>query len=194
MNLGQLVSQFKANLNRDDCTDEQAKGFIQGALARLARKARYPFQQRQVTLTANASGNVEVPSDLLEVVVLYPYGKLPAEDRFQWVPPHLLGDGRWAAPTYTIVGDQMSFHPAIPEGTQVVLVYYADFPAVTNDTDACAIMFVAPDVVTLAALADAAVVFVDDRQEGFEAFFNRRFAEIEEQASSLAMSSLPYIS
>lgn len=186
MDFQEVRAYFIDNFNRSDVATDQAKRFVRASLTRIARRARFPFQERLVELTVDANGTAEVPVDLLEFIAVAEPGRPALE--FKSLREFRLWPAQGAkAKVYTRVGDRLQFRPGLSQGAKVELLYYADFVELVEDTDINQITAMAPDLVMLAACAEAGIAFVDDRQADFEAQFQARFAELEDQAASVSM-------
>lgn len=179
MNFGELRQHFKDNINRNDISDSLANFYIQSSLSRLGRRLRLPFQEVDAELTVLANGEAQVPADFLETIDI---AKKPNGESLNFVS--LVEFRKSSDPSlYTRVRDKFRFK-GVKVGDKIDLVYYADFLPVSDPEDVNQIMQLAPDVVMLGACADAAIYFVDDRQQVFDGLFTGRVQEIEDQAQT----------
>lgn len=184
MNLGQMKTYFKGNLNRTDITDDQAVFYIKSSLARLERTVRLPFMERYRTLTAGADGTVIVPTDFIEMI------DISVADGPSYDPTGIVNfkKSRYSATrVYTRIQNYFHFKPALSPGDQIDIFYYGSFLEVNNDIDTNPIIGMAPDIVMLGACADACIYFVDKRGGTFEQLFQDRMAELNDEAADAGL-------
>lgn len=194
MNLSQLTTQFLALMNRTDLKNDTtglAQTFINQSILRLQRELRLPFMEKVILYTipstyAPAQG-LAIPSDLLELIDLnidsdsdgimdYPLQRVQLKDamvRSQLVDvPNIFArkGGYW------IIGPQ----PAV--GSNVEIVYYAEFAPLVNPTDTNTISNIAWDAVVYGALSACGDYYNDDRTEAFEQRYVQITQLVQEQA------------
>lgn len=181
----QIRSQFKALLNRNDCTDTLANTFIDQTIARIQRTLRVPSMEKALTITFTEAlpDSFVLPNDFLGVKELYfiqdPYSKsLERLELGRFLEINALSG---TVPAYyTRVQNSIKVKPC-KEGVTLYLVYYGEIPDLVNDTDTNFITEIAPDLLIYGALSFACDYFVDERKGPFEERFGNIYKEIEEQ-------------
>lgn len=185
MNLAQLRTDLLAILNRNDCTTDLANRFINLAQSRIERTLRVPGQEQITIATGNDSSvtptnSLVLPQDFLSLKHMYS-GSTLMENKdighFLGIPQALAGDPKY----YCRVGAAYLVKPTVPQGSQVVMVYYATQPVLTNDTDSNFFTGAAADLLLYGALSYACDYFVDDRTAAYESRFAQLYSDIEEQ-------------
>ena len=81
----------------------------------------------------------------------------------------------------------LNVHPQ-PTSGSLVLYYYAEFEAMTANSDENALAAVAPDLIIYAALTYASDYYLDERAALFETKYNQFLSEIQEQANDQEMN------
>lgn len=184
MNYGQIRTQFKALLNRSDCTNALADTFIVQGLARSQRVLRTPAQEKTTATTVGSSFNaITVPNDLVEVITWDCDGSkvkfLPVQ-RFLELDSYT--DGR---PEYwTRIGSSFKFKPSPAEGKVLTLYYYGEFGEFTDDSTETTLSVIAPDLIVYGGLSFAADYFLDERKDLFEQRYMSAAQELQDQAYS----------
>src|SRR5574343_1533429 len=137
MNLAALRADFKTELNRRDCTDEQANGFITKALRRIQRECRLPCMEQEATFDADTGSlsSVMIPGDLiapLDVFVPTVIGGVggssaDGESALPQMSYGVLQQFPLNGPVmgYARLGNKFHFRGVVPEGSYAKLVYYA---------------------------------------------------------------------
>lgn len=187
-----IRSQFKALLNRNDCTDALANVFIDQTIARMQRTLRVPSMEKALTITFTEEmpDSFVLPNDYLGMKSLYfvqePFSKELehiALGRFLEISS-LIGS---VPQYYTRVQNTIKVKPA-GEGMTIYMVYYGEIPDLVEDTDENFITVIAPDLLIYGALSFACDYFVDERKGPFEERYRTIYAEIEEQNYTLEFS------
>lgn len=185
MNKAQIRTQFKALLNRNDCTNALADTFIDQTIGRIQRTLRVPSMEKAMTITFTEElpDSFVLPNDFLGVKELYfiqdPYSKsLERLELGRFLEVNALSG---TVPAYyTRVQNTIKVKPC-KEGVVLYMIYYGEIPDLVNDTDENFVTQIAPDLLLYGALSFACDYFVDDRKEPFEKRFNDIYAEIIEQ-------------
>jgi hypothetical protein len=188
MNLGSIRSHFKAVLNRSDTTDALADTFIEQGIARVQRSLRIPSMEKQFNYTITSqTGAVLLPDDFLEGIDLFydnhaltriPMNEFQDRKRTGEVgQPHF----------FTREQGSYLITPEPSSGT-VTINYYANFVAMTADTDENILAQVASDLIIYSALTYAADFYLDERAQTFEARYIQFMTELQEQANDSEMA------
>lgn len=182
MNYGQIRTQFKAILNRTDCSDALADTFISQGLLRSQRFLRIPANEEQATeVVADGFTAFTLPTDLMEII------SVVVDDRVvQFLPVRAWTDVPIATngvPEYfTRIGTALKFKPTPSTGAQIVVDYYGSFEPFTSDTTTTKLSTVASDVVVYGGLSYAADYFLDERKGMFEERYLGIIADLQSQA------------
>lgn len=182
MNKGNLRSHFIAVLNRSDITNSLADTFIDQGIARIQRTLRIPIMEAQQTYAISVqTASIVVPSDMLELMDIYfdktTLTRVPLEEMLQ-----MKDIGETGTPMYfTRERSTLLLYPEPATGT-VVVNYYAEFPAMTSDSDENTLAKVASDAIIYAALTYAADYFLDERADLFTSKFGQFIAELQGQS------------
>lgn len=182
MNKGNLRSHFIAVLNRSDITNSLADTFIDQGIARIQRTLRIPIMEAQQTYAISVqTASIVVPSDMLELMDIYfdktTLTRVPLEEMLQ-----MKDIGETGTPMYfTRERSALLLYPEPATGT-VVVNYYAEFPAMTSDSDENTLAKVASDAIIYAALTYAADYFLDERADLFTGKFGQFIAELQGQS------------
>ena len=182
MNKGNIRSHFIAVLNRSDVTNDLADTFIDQGIARIQRTLRIPIMEAQQTYAiSNQTASIVVPNDMLELMDIY-YDKttltrLPLQEMLE-----MKDTGQTGTPQFfTRERSNLLLFPE-PASGSVVVNYYAEFPAMTSDSDENTLAKVASDAMIYGALTYAADYFIDERAELFTAKFGQFVAELQSQS------------
>lgn len=192
MNKSAIRNQFKALLNRNDCTNALADTFIDQAVGRIQRTLRIAPMERSATVTFDEllPDSFLLPSEFLEFIEIYReddiYGaKLRKVDRTTFLSSPRVG----GQPTmYIRTGAAVQVKPVPQIGQTLTLLYYAELTDLVADTDTNEISDIAPELIVYAALSFAADYFVDDRKEAFEGVYARTYEELDEQSRLMEFS------
>lgn len=192
MNKAAIRSQFKALLNRNDCSNTLADTFIDQAVGRISRTLRIPSMERGATIvfTELQPDWFSLPKDFLEFIDLYTEDcngghklEMLPRGRFLMIPP---GAGQPRAYLRTGASVQVKPQPAL--GSTLYMVYHSELTDLNTDTDENEITRIAPELLIYAALSNAADYFVDERKDAFEGVYIRTYQELTEQAEALEFS------
>ena len=188
MNYGDIKSHFNDLLNRSDITTALTTRFIDQSISRIQRQLRTPLNEKVKTFSISSNTtSLTLPTDFLEIISLY-----YEQYELQRVPMSKfrgLNDNTYTgSPThFTRQQEDLLLYPT-PTSGSVVLYYYAEFDAMTNDTDENALAAVASDLIIYGALGYAADFYLDERASIFEEKFNQFLIEIQEQANDQEMN------
>jgi hypothetical protein len=175
--LGELKAQFKLMLNNNVVgkSDTLVSLFINQSIMRIQRELRVPFMEKQILYTIPADfTKLAIPSDLLELIAImsdtdndgileYQLRKsslteVVRDSEIPGLPPR----------RYTRQGGSWILGPTPGEGSKVLILYYAEFAAVSADGDTNTALKVAWDAVLYGALA-AAYSYLKDVENRSEA-------------------------
>lgn len=188
MNKGSLRTHFKALLNRSDITDALADTFIEQGEARIQRSLRIPAMEKRYNYTVTAATPyILVPNDFLEAISIYydnhELERLPMSEMFTRKKT-----GETGAPHFFArEGGSFLLSPEPSSGT-VTVTYYAQFPAMTTDTDENILAKIASDLIIYSALTYAADYFLDERAALYEQKYTQFMTELQEQANDAETS------
>lgn len=196
MNKSAIRAQFKALLNRNDCTNALADTFIDQATGRIQRTLRIPTMERAVEVTFDDAlpDSFILPADFLEFIDLYREdatggAKLRHVPRSTFLRMPKVGGEPCV---YLRTGASVQVKPTPAPGTTLSLIYYGELTDLIAETDSNEISDIAPELLIYAALSLAADYFVDERRDAFEAVFTRTYQELEEQTRALEFSGGDY--
>jgi len=190
MNKGELRAHFIALLNRSDCPNALADTFISQALGRILRTLRIPSMEKQQAYAVASSGglaSLNLPSDLLETIDIYYDGeglvRIPMHEMVAAQKTGQLGSPRF----FTREQGTFLLHPK-PISGSIKLNYYAEFPALVNDSDNNSLTNSASDAIIYTALGYSSDYFLDDRSELFEVKSGMFLRELQDQADTAEQS------
>ena len=185
MNKAQIRAQFKALLNRNDCSDALADTFIDQTIGRIQRTLRVPSMEKalEITFTEELPDSFVLPNDFLGVRDLYfiqaPYSKsLERLEVGRFLEVNQLAGS--VPQFYARFQNTIKVKPA-QAGMKLYLTYYGEIPDLVNDTDENFVTHIAPDLLVYGALSFACDYFVDDRKDAFEQRYETIYNEIVEQ-------------
>lgn len=188
MNYGDIKSHFDSLLNRGDITSALTTTFIDQGISRIQRQLRTPLNENVSTYSISGqTGSFTLPNDFLEIISLY-YD----DQELQRIPMskhRAVASNPVAGSPTTFVRQQstLEVHPQ-PTSGNLVLYYYAEFPAMTANSDENALAAVAPDLIIYAALTYASDYYLDERAPLFESKYSQFLSEIQEQANDQEMN------
>jgi hypothetical protein len=186
----EIRTQFKAILNRRDCTDALADTFLDQALLRCTRELRITSQETSTSLTvADPYVGLAVPSDLKQIIAMtventggkeqkivqYPLARFLEMDNTATGEPEV----------YARIGDYFQFRPTPATGTVITLYYYGELESFTGDADDTPLSLIAPDLLIYAALSYASDYFMDDRGQAFEGRYEQIRQAVQDEAYDL---------
>lgn len=186
MNYGEIRTQFKAILNRRDCTNALADTFLNQSLLRCTRELRTPAQEAQLSLTVGSTfSGFPVPADMIQVIAMMATtvdGQQRKIDQ-RSLARFLEFDVSVGSPAYyTRIGNAYQFRPVPAENTELVLYYYGEFTQFSGDSSETVLSLIAPDLLIYGALSYAADYFMDDRRDSFEARYSQIAQALQDQA------------
>lgn len=188
MNYGDIKSHFDSLLNRGDITSALTTTFIDQGISRIQRQLRTPLNENVSTYSISGqTGSFTLPNDFLEIISLY-YD----DQELQRIPMskhRAVASSPVAGSPTTFIRQQstLEVHPH-PTSGSLVLYYYAEFEAMTANSDENALAAVAPDLIIYAALTYASDYYLDERAPLFETKYNQFLSEIQEQANDQEMN------
>jgi len=200
MNKGEIRAHFIALLNRSDCSNALADTFIDQAITRIQRQLRVPSMEAQETYDATrgtgrnarstiALEEIEIPSNLLEVIDLYYDGdalvRVPLHEMLQYQKTGELGSPKY----FCREQNNLRIYP-MPTSGILYLNYYKIQDALITDTATNLFTTDASDLLTYTALSYASDYFLDERGALFEQKSGSFLAEIQEQANSSEQSGV----
>lgn len=183
MNYGDIKSHFNDLLNRSDISTSLTTMFIDQGIARIQRQLRTPLNENVITYVVSGQTSAfTLPNDFLEIISLY-YESMELK-RIPMSTYRPLAQNPIGGSPNVFVRQQavLNVHP-LPSSGNLVLYYYAEFPAMTQNSDENALAVVAPDLILYAALGFAADFYLDERGPLFEQKFNQFLTEIQEQSN-----------
>lgn len=205
MNLADLRADFLHELNRKDCTDDLADGFISKALRRIQRECRLPCMENEAIYEADGESlsSILIPNDMIAPLDLF----VPAlvsgsggassdgEVGLTQMSYRVLQQFPLAGPVmaYARLGNKFHFRGVIPDGSYVKVIYYAAGPALESDEDETAIMAAAPELVRYAALAYAGVVYEKPQTADWESAYQSTKEAVDLQARDLDTMGGPMV-
>lgn len=191
MNKAAIRSQFKALLNRNDCSNTLADTFIDQAVGRIQRTLRIPTMERMATVGFDLfPDSFLLPPDFLEFIDIY-FDDTTGGRKLQQLArgSFLMQPKTGGKPScYVRTGASVQVKPQPSPGATLSLLYYGELTDLVADEDQNEITVIAPELVIYAALSFAADYFVDERREAFESVYTRTYQELDEQASRLEFS------
>ena len=189
MNYGEIRTQFKAILNRRDCSNALADTFLNQSLLRCTRELRTPAQEAESSMTVGSTfTGFPVPADIIQAIAMM-VDTVSGQKRkvtYESLARFLERDVYVGSPAcYTRIGNAYQFRPVPAEDTVLTLYYYGEFEQFSGDSDETVLSLIAPDLLIYGALAYAADYFMDDRSEAFEGRYNQIAQALQDQAYDL---------
>lgn len=188
MNYGDVKTNFKKILFRQDITPSQVDVFMQNAIQRIQRNVRVPAMERLVSITvdSNWTGKIAVPGDFLRLISIRTdvndfteslrradIGEVLRDVNTPGIPQWFAREG----PYFWI-----SYQPS--QGTNFYIYYHADSSSLSADTDTNWMTDVAPDLLIYGALSYAADYFLDNERRDY---FEQRFQQIVADLNGMAI-------
>lgn len=216
-NFGQIKQEVSELLDRDDITPELLNQFTLDGINRTNRVlGQYlPAYEKEVTLTADANGRLNIPTDFLSVVDFIESNNDNRETEFRFADRDTLKQFRLQPGVttsltqfeqsnnrgffvrqqpvryYTRRVDQFEFAPPYDEGDTVQLIYRSDPVGVCEDTDTIPVLLFAPEAVKYASLIYAALYYNDvERQRTFAEVFTQIITEVKDHNDEQEMDQL----
>jgi hypothetical protein len=177
MTLGELKAQFKAMVNNNvvNKNDAMVTLFINQSIMRLQRELRVPFQEKQILYTIPGDfTKLAIPSDLLELIAIMVDADQDGILEYQLRKSSLtevVRDSQVPAQPprrYVRQGGSWVLGPTPGTGDKVLIHYYSEFAALTDDSSTNTALKVAWDAVLYGALA-AAYSYLKDVENRSEA-------------------------
>ncbi len=193
MKLGDLKQQFKAILNNTVVNNNPAlvSTFIDQAIMRIQRELRVPFMEKQVlyTIPADWNGKLAIPADLLALKGILVDADGDGINEYELNRRDL---------STVIQASQRPGHPSVyarqggawilgnrpGAGDKILIYYYAEFAALTDDDSENTCLKVAWDAVLQGALSAATDYLDDDRVSRFEKRYLQVTQQLQEQADA----------
>jgi hypothetical protein len=175
--LGELKAQFKAMVNNNvvNKNDAMVALFINQSIMRLQRELRVPFQEKQILYTIPSDfTKLAIPSDLLELIAIMVDADQDGILEYQLRKSSLtevVRDSQVPAQPprrYVRQGGSWILGPTPGTGDKVLIHYYSEFAALTDDSSTNTALKVAWDAVLYGALA-AAYSYLKDVENRAEA-------------------------
>jgi hypothetical protein len=189
MNYGELKSHFLALANRRDLTSNPtlAATFISQAITRAQRALRVPAMEASDIVTWDADGvtpdsELAIPSDLVELK------DLTYEDEHTLRKADLntvlreLQNGTGTPTIFARRGSNWLLAMTPPDDTTIRIDYYAEFDALSADTDTNFLTEIGFDAIIAGAMMFMCVYFKDKRADAYEAMFSSLLKEIQDMA------------
>ena len=190
MNYGEIRTQFKAILNRRDCTNALADTFLNQSLERCSRELSLTGQEAQYQITVGSTfSGLTLPSNVNQIIGVMTnltdtqQRKVENRSLARLLEIDRVGQGN--PQFYARVGNTLQFRPTPAEGVVITLYYYGDFPQFSGDTSETFLSVIASDLLIYGALSYAADYFMDDRGQAFEARYNQIAQALQDQAYDL---------
>lgn len=190
MNYGEIRTQFKAILNRRDCSTALADTFLTQALQRCTRELRTPPQEALTVSTVDgAYVGLPVPADIIQVIAIMAttsggtMRKLTPMTLSRFLELDDIASGQ--PMYYARIGNFFQFRPSPALDTELNLYYYGEFEPFLNDNDTTVLGTIASDLLIYGALSYAADYFMDDRGQAFEARYVQIAQALQDQAYDL---------
>jgi len=181
---GELKSDFAALLNRRDSTPAQHVVWLQMGLKKVQRSLRIPAMEKAIVATIGNlySGGLAVPGDLLKLISITnnDTGDELERKSSQEVLDQIeygCGDPRM----YFRRGSKFVIGPTPVAGTALRMDYYAQFAALSADSDSNVLTDIAPDLMLYAGLVYAGLHFNDKRTKDWGGIYGDIYAELMKQ-------------
>lgn len=182
MNLGEVKTQFLALLNNTRCTPTLVTAFIDAGLGRCQRELRCPAMEKslQITIGSDYDG-LWIPGDYLAFIRLEnSYGRKLVRKSLDYVKARA-AEGVGTPQFYARQNKQFIIGPLPAEGDTLRLDYYAEFEAVSADTDENLLTLISPYLLIYSALCFASDYFTDVRAERFEGRYVQILGQLNQQ-------------
>jgi hypothetical protein len=197
MNYGDLRTKFKARLNRRDCTDALADGFLQDAITRVQRTIRIPSMERSVSITISDDNYItdmllDIPTDYLMLRDMSVTLDDDSKARLRRMPLAFVEEriGLSGIPQFFArKGVGFVLAPTPLSGRVINIDYYSEFPAAEEVADENSLTLTASDLVLFGALSYAADHWSDQRGPQFEQRFTQILSDIKLMADDDELSN-----
>lgn len=174
MDYGTFRNLLKAHLNRRDCTDALADGFVDAAFQRINRLLDHHVREAVFTYTVAAAAGetaINLPADAGKKIVEVLVDGSPAQS----YPDRTLLMNYYVG--YSRRANTLVFNQTLPQNTVVTVTYWRNFerPTTTTGTnDILDTMYLLP---LYASLAEAGMYFQHDRTGEWSGTFDRLLLE-----------------
>lgn len=167
MNLGEFRTLFLGRLNRDDCTNALADGFITEGITRIQREVRAPIMERTHDVIVGSGGAAEftLPTNYLEgFEVLVDNVPLARRSYRQFLRE------TYSYPAiYARYGATIYVSGNVGEGATFRLLYFGAFDPLPTDGDTNTLLETSPDLLLYASLSAAGDHFQHEKVAEWEA-------------------------
>lgn len=190
MTYSEIRTQFKAILNRRDCTDALADTFLDQGLLRCSRELRITGQEVYDSYTVgDPFVGYAVPADIKQLIALTVTTTDGKEGKISSLPLsrflELDAEATGTPEFYTRIDGYFKFKPVPPVGTVLNMYYYGEHEAFSGDNDDTPLSLIAPDLLIYAALSYASDYFMDDRGQAFEGRYAQIRQAVQDEAYDL---------
>lgn len=204
--LGDLRTRLKALLDRDDCTDDMATGFLMDGMDLIQSKLRGPLMEKSIT-TQTMGGplnTIPIPADLIAPIDLL----VPAAAGF--CAGDVASDGELALmkksyrqlqaiprsypPTaYSRLQSAFEIRGTVPIGGYVTLVYYGKFSPFASDAAENEISAFSPSLCVYAGLGFAGDFFDSPKLSAWETRFQNFLESAQQQGDDMDNTGGPEV-
>lgn len=184
----QVRTKFTSRMNRRDMSQADADGYLQDCITRIQRGVRVPAMEKAVLFNLDATyttnGGLFIPSDYLKLrrMSFNEEYALRKEDESIVIP---LAKYNTGSPLVFCRRGGLWFLGPTPDITSPATVirvdYWAEFPAMINDTDETVLTDIASDLMVYGALSYACDHYSDKRGDKFETRFMQIVTDLESQ-------------
>jgi hypothetical protein len=207
MTLATIRADFQQILNRSDCTDDQANGYIVKALRRIQRECRLPSMEKMIVYTATtvSLGAIALPADILQIIdVMVPAavadtdadvaadGELALDNAGSY---RALQTVRLTDPPsrYARYQSALYVRGAVPIGSYARLLYYGNLTPFATDSSDNEISASTPDLLTYGALAFAGPVYMHPQAVDWETAYQSILTDTIQMGQDLDASGGPAV-
>lgn len=190
MNYGQVRASFLRRLNRDDCDNALADGFLDEGMRRVLRDCRLPSQERVVWFDATTQPieTIQLPVDYIEQIELTVDNEPLTKTSYRGLSRyHFAGAPR----AYARYGNTIYLRGRAPQGSRVELLYYGAYSPLADDSAENEWTAAFPDVVIYAALSSAGDHFAHEKMGDWEARYITTRDALQNQAQQDEWSGGP---
>ncbi len=195
---GDTRTKFLSRLNRRDCTNTLADGFLQDAIRRIQRIPRIPAMEKSVNVTISDvtyldDGRLPIFSDYIKLQNLVYNQGTTGEAVLVRRPLHEVLEAvtygtEGTTSMYARQGSSWILGPTPLSGDVVRVDYWAEFTSISLDADTSILLDIADDLVIFGALSYACDHFNDKRGPRFEERFVQILSDIQAQADDDELS------
>ncbi len=187
---GETRTKFLSRLNRRDCTNPLADGFLQDAITRIQRVMKVPAGEKSVEYTIDDAnylddGRLAIPSDFIKLkdithtsgTVSTVLQRMPLEKVRYWVENGSQGSTKF----FCRQGSGLVLAPTPLEDDVVRVDYFSEYESTSADADESILLDIANDLVVFGALSYGCDHFNDKRGSRFEERFVQILSDIQAQ-------------